>query len=56
MWTNKTRLCVDGRLQRHIYTKEDSTSSTVQTESLLLTTVVDAKENRFILSRKDGKL
>ena len=44
----KTRLCVDGRPHRHIYTKEDSTSPTVKTESVIITAVIDAKEDRFI--------
>ena len=44
----KGRGCADGRKQRDYIPKEDSTSPTVKTESVLLTAAIDAKEKRDV--------
>jgi hypothetical protein len=44
----KARGCADGRKQRAYIAKEDASSPTVSLEALLLTTVIDAKENRYV--------
>ena len=46
----KGRGCADGRKQRIWTTKEDSTSPTVSTEAVLLTSVIDAKERREVIT------
>ena len=46
----KGRGCADGRKQRIWTTKEDSTSPTVSTEAVLLTSVIDAKERREVMT------
>ncbi len=40
--------CADGRKQREHTTKEDASLPTVAIESVMLTSVIDAKENRDI--------
>ena len=50
----KGRACADGRKQRRYITKEESTSPTIQLESLLLTFLVDAKENRDVATADIG--
>jgi len=47
--TIKGRGCADGRKQRLYKTKEESSSPTVRTESLLLSCVIDAKERRHVM-------
>ena len=44
----KGRGCADGRKQRSTMTKEDTTSPTVSTESIMLTSIIDAEENRDV--------
>ena len=46
----KGRGCADGRKQRVWTTKEDATSPTVSTEAVLLTSVIDAKERREVMT------
>jgi hypothetical protein len=48
--TIKGRGCADGRKQRLWKTKEETSSPTVRTESLLLSCVIDAKERRQVMS------
>ena len=44
----KGRGCADGRKQRVYLNKDDVSAPTVATESLLLTCLIDAMENRYI--------
>ena len=44
----KARACADGRPQRVIYNKLDASSPTVKTESVILTSIIDAKESRVV--------
>ena len=44
----KARACADGRPQRAIYDKYDASSPTVKTESVILTSVIEAAEDRAI--------
>ncbi|MEL6660658.1 MAG: reverse transcriptase domain-containing protein, partial [Bacteroidota bacterium] len=44
----KGRTCADGRPQRKLYTKAETTSPTVSSEALAITTIVDAYEGRDI--------
>ena len=44
----KARACADGRKQRFLYAKEDAASPTVKTESVLLTALIDALEERDV--------
>ena len=44
----KARTCADGRPQRILYQKWESSSPTVRTESVLTTSVIDAYEQRII--------
>ena len=44
----KGRGCADGRKQRHNTPKDDASSPTVATESVLLSCVIDAKEQRDV--------
>ena len=44
----KGRGCADGRKQQGKYEKEDVTSPTVALESVLLTSIIDAHENRDV--------
>jgi len=44
----KGRACADGRKQRATMTKEESTSPTVRIESVFLTSVIEANENRDV--------
>ena len=46
--TIKGRGCADGRSQRGHLTKEETSSPTVATESLILTCVIDAIERRDV--------
>ena len=46
----KGRGCTDGRKQRVWTNKEDATSPTVSTEAVLLTSVIDAKERREVIT------
>ena len=46
----KGRGCADGRKQRVWTTKEEATSSTVSTEAVLLTSVIDAKERQEVMT------
>jgi hypothetical protein len=48
--TIKGRGCADGRKQRLYKTKEDTSSPTVRTESLMLSCVIDAKERRHVMT------
>ena len=40
----KARMCADGPKQRDDWTKQQSTSPTIATESVFITTVIDAYE------------
>eukprot|EP00957_Ditylum_brightwellii_P146794 11175246-Ditylum_brightwellii.AAC.1 len=40
--------CSDGRKQREMIPKEDATSPTVAPELVLITSIIDAKENRDV--------
>ena len=42
----KARGCADGRKQRSYMTKEETSSPTVATESLMLSCAIDAREKR----------
>ena len=44
----KGRECVDGRSQRKIYTKEDASSPTAHPESLMISCIIDANEERDV--------
>jgi hypothetical protein len=44
----KARTCADGRPQRKLYEKGEASSPTVRTESVLITSVVDAYEERAV--------
>jgi hypothetical protein len=44
----KARACADGRPQQILYNKHDASSSTFKTESVLLTSVIDAAEERTV--------
>ena len=44
----KARACGDGRKQRRWISKEDVTSSTIHMESLLMSLIIDAREDRNI--------
>ena len=46
--TVKGRGCADGRKQRRYIPKEDASSPTVTTESVFLTALIDATENREV--------
>ena len=46
----KGRGCADGRKQRVWTNKEDATSPTVSTEAVLLTSVIEAKERREVMT------
>ena len=46
--TVKARMCADGRKQRGDWTKQESTLPTVSTESVFITAVVDAHEERDV--------
>jgi hypothetical protein len=48
--TIKARGCADGRRQRLYKTKEETSSPTVRTESLMLSCVIDAKERRKVMT------
>ena len=48
--TIKGRGCADGRKQRLYKTKEETSSPTVRTKSLLLSCVIDAMEHRKVLT------
>ena len=48
--TVKARTCANGRAQRAYMRKEDTTSPTVLTESILLTSVIDAREGRDVMT------
>eukprot|EP00957_Ditylum_brightwellii_P085091 6469664-Ditylum_brightwellii.AAC.1 len=44
----KARGCADGRKQREMYSKEEAASPTVSSETVLLTSAIDAKEGRDV--------
>lgn len=46
----KARGCADGRKQRLWKTKEETTSPTVRTESVFLSAIIDAYENRNVIT------
>jgi len=48
--TIKGRCCADGRQQRQWISKEESASPTAATESVLLTGVIEAKEQRNVIT------
>ena len=48
MWEIKGCGCADGRKQRAYTAREDAASPTVATESIFLTTVIDALEGRDV--------
>ena len=46
----KARACANGSSQREYINREDATSPTAATESILITATIDAKENRDIMT------
>jgi hypothetical protein len=48
--TIKGRGCAEGRKQRIYKTKEETSSPTVRTESLMLSCVIDTKEGRNVIT------
>ena len=44
----KAKTCADGRPQHYLYDKMEASSPTVKTESVLLSAVIDATEDRYI--------
>eukprot|EP00957_Ditylum_brightwellii_P192396 14647167-Ditylum_brightwellii.AAC.1 len=44
----KGRTCADGRKQQDTIPKEDAASPTVSTEAVILTSVIDSKENQDV--------
>jgi hypothetical protein len=44
----KARACTDGRPQRLLYNKMDASLPTVKTESVILPSMIDADESRFV--------
>ena len=46
----KARGCADGRKQRLYITKEESTAPTVMNESVMVTSIIDAKERRDVVT------
>ena len=44
----KARACANGSMQRSIYAKEDAASPTVSVESVLMSCVIDAEEERHV--------
>jgi hypothetical protein len=46
----KARTCADGRIQRAHMSKQDGTSPTAMTESVLLTAAIDAAEERDVMT------
>jgi hypothetical protein len=48
--TVKARGCADGRKQRLYKTKEETSSPTVRTQSLMLSCAIDAKERRKVMT------
>ena len=48
--TIKARVRANGRIQRRFIAKQDAASPTVTTEALLTTSVIDAKQNRDIVT------
>lgn len=46
----KARHCANGSTQRDYFTKEDVTSPTVSCEATLLTTIIEAEENRNVIT------
>ena len=47
---NKGRSCADGQPQRKVYTKEELGSPTVATESVFITSTINAFENRDVVT------
>ena len=48
--TIKVRVCANGSTQRSYNKKEEAASPTVSTEALLITAVIDAKQNRDVIT------
>ena len=48
--TIKARACANGSTQRAYIDKHDAASPTVSTEALLTTAVIDAKQNRDVIT------
>ena len=46
----KSRFCANGSTQREYMQREESASPTVMTESVLITAVIDAKQNRDVMT------
>jgi hypothetical protein len=44
----KGRTCADGRAQKNLYTKEETTSPTVSTDALMLSLMIDSLEQRDV--------
>ena len=51
--TIKARACANGSTQRPCIDKHDATSPTVTTETLMITAVIDAKQNRDVITLDD---
>ena len=45
----KTRMCASGSTQRSYISREEASSSTADTESILITGVIEAKQQRDIM-------
>ena len=48
--TIKSRFCADGSTQRNYVDREEATSPTAKLESMLITAVIEAKEQRDIMT------
>lgn len=46
----KARTCVNGSVQRKFMSKEEASSPTVATESIVLTGIIDEKEKRDVMT------
>jgi hypothetical protein len=46
----KARTCANGSVQRKFMNKDEASSPTVATESIFLTSIIDAKENRDVMN------
>ena len=44
----KGRTCADGRLQRKLYERSETSSPTASSDAIMLTLVIDALENRDV--------
>jgi hypothetical protein len=50
MWPDQGLGCADGRKQRVYKTKEETSTPTVAVEALMLSSIIDAKERRYVVT------